>query len=228
MAWRRTLSVAILQLFVFGDGQVMADEPTMKVVYKAPEGTLINGRSDPESVPFNIKYQTFFGSFQELFGPIIAQDISQTDYAILNDASVRFQDYQGAEQSTIDAELLDLCSRRASLSPPNVAREVDDIYRRADKERERYFHDSLSRLSSAGKRRITEFVDVQIAGGINTYIPPSSRESQSTDPNEFEYSMDAECHRVATGDYPSELKARMAKFRDEVTRRDQNANKEDR
>lgn len=218
MACCKGLLTAVLYSLVVGGGYVLADEPKTKVIYAAPEGTQINGQNDPKSVPFNIRYWTFFENYQSLFGPWLAQEISQPDYAILNDASIKFKRFQATEISRIDAALLQLCPRRQSMQASSVAKEVDQIYKEAELDREQFFEGALSRLSSAGRIVVTDFVDRQVASGISTYIPLSSQESQERNPQGFEFYISNECSRVSTGEYPTELKERMASFRDEISR----------
>lgn len=198
-----TMPIVLAQLAIFFGEYVMADDPPIDIRYEErPAGTLVSG----SSIPNRIKHQMLIEHYESLFGHNLVQVVSSTDHAILTNASNSFESFKSSEQSRIDRQLVDLCSRRGAMPSKAIALEVDRIYSQADSLREQHFQEIISKLSEQGRTQVTKFIDETISSGMQTIIPPSAVQIQEEDAEDFGYWFELECHRVTTGDYPAEVK----------------------
>lgn len=205
----------------------MADESPLNIRYEEAKGTRISGSTDPNSVPFTIKYHMFVSNYETLFGPAIAQDLIQSDDAILANASSTLNTFRESNQATIDSEMADLCSQRSSMAAEAVATQVDRIYADSEARLENHLRNIVSQLSDSGRSKVVDYVDNIIAPRIHIVIPPTSLEFLHENRAEFEFWIENECHRALTGEYPAELKARMDQARRQILRNNTDSMNED-
>ncbi len=194
----------------------MADDSSLNIRYREAKGTWVSGSTDPNSVPYTIKYHMFINNYGALFGPALVQEISPTDHAILTYASTTLDAFHVSNQNTTDRELVDLCTRRGSMPAKDVARQVTRIYANSEARLERHLRHIVSRLSDSGRSKVVDYVNNNVASGINTFIPQTGVEISEENPAEFEYWMENECHRILTGEYPPELRERMEQVRRQI------------
>lgn len=174
-----------------------------------------NSRSQSEELPYFVKYGAFVGTFSDVFGAQLASQLSANDHGILSYLAETNADWELTESVKYNAELVDFCSARAGKAAVSLAKQYDGIAARSNERRAARYRKAIDSLSTQGKALVEQFVEEKIAAQIRMSVP-SVVPLATSDPDEFNFSLDNACQRILYGEYSPEHKAALEKGAEET------------
>ncbi len=201
---------------LLGGSIVNADEsgPSIEVWNSASQANIVRGTTEPNKIPYFLKYAMFVTSYETVYRSQLVQNISSRDDAILNMLASDDAAWEEAEVACYSESFLGVCTNRGSKNAVTLARETSRIASDSNARRAARYRKSIESLSQSGRQTVEDFVESVVTPGIATVLPNEVDLAEAA-PDEYMAWFDIECHLKLTGEYPADIQESLKRLDEE-------------
>jgi len=129
----------------------------------ASHTTQIRGRIEPHRIPYFVKMNSFFLSYDRIWRLEVSKVLTEADVEVLDNIAGGLDTVNKSIVDEMTRRELAICENLASLDAATIAPMVEQIDKYYEDEISKHYRSVMSDLSTNGQSAFTEFVDREIA-----------------------------------------------------------------